>query len=322
MAKSLSKTGITTGNTVKAFHVTQSIDAFTGTEAYDIVLSGSSLVTGSSNILGTLSLDGPTGHITASGNISASGRIFGSSIRIPQGSDSTNSLFFGTSPASNNGFVYDDTTDLILGYNDTDILKIHDVVTSNGAQSNVRIDGNLKVNSHITASVNISASGNITCANLTATGITTINRVRSNNPTISDTIDFEDNILVSNGHHITASGNISSSGGFIGQATNIYRPITTLSTNPFTASNATAGAYYRAGGNITCSIFATASVGCTTGVEFEFIQTSSAGYVLFETGSGVTLNSKGSNLKLAGQFSAATLKYVGNNEWDLIGDLG
>ena len=47
MAKILSKAGVTTGNTVRAGHVTQSIDAFTGTEAYDITLSGSLNVTGS-----------------------------------------------------------------------------------------------------------------------------------------------------------------------------------------------------------------------------------------------------------------------------------
>ena len=47
MAKILTKTGITTGNTVKAFHVTQSVDAFTGTDAYDITISGSLTVTGS-----------------------------------------------------------------------------------------------------------------------------------------------------------------------------------------------------------------------------------------------------------------------------------
>lgn len=41
MAKTLSKTGITNGQTIQPSHVTQSIDAFTGTEAYDISLSGS-----------------------------------------------------------------------------------------------------------------------------------------------------------------------------------------------------------------------------------------------------------------------------------------
>ena len=43
--------------------------------------------------------------------------------------------------------------------------------------------------------------------------------------------------------------------------------------------------------------------------------------VAFETGSVVTLNSKNGNLNLAGQFSSATLKYVNNDEWDLMGDL-
>ena len=47
MAKILSKAGITTGNTVEDFHVTQSIDAFTGIDAYDISLSGSFNLTGS-----------------------------------------------------------------------------------------------------------------------------------------------------------------------------------------------------------------------------------------------------------------------------------
>lgn len=43
----LTKTGITTGNTIQAGHVTQSVDAFTGLVAYDIILSGSLVLTGS-----------------------------------------------------------------------------------------------------------------------------------------------------------------------------------------------------------------------------------------------------------------------------------
>jgi len=46
MALTLSQTGIETSTTVEAWHVTQSIDAFTGTEAYDITLSGSFNMTG------------------------------------------------------------------------------------------------------------------------------------------------------------------------------------------------------------------------------------------------------------------------------------
>jgi hypothetical protein len=52
MANTLNKTGITTGNTVEAYHVTQSIDAFTGIVEYDIALSGSFNLTGSMTIDG------------------------------------------------------------------------------------------------------------------------------------------------------------------------------------------------------------------------------------------------------------------------------
>lgn len=41
MAKTLSKAGIETSNTVEAWHVTQSIDALTGNSSYDITISGS-----------------------------------------------------------------------------------------------------------------------------------------------------------------------------------------------------------------------------------------------------------------------------------------
>lgn len=58
MANTLTKAGITTGNTVEAFHVTQSIDAFSGTEAYDISLSGSFNMTGPTDINGDTTITG------------------------------------------------------------------------------------------------------------------------------------------------------------------------------------------------------------------------------------------------------------------------
>jgi len=124
--------------------------------------------------------------------------------------------------------------------------------------------------------------------------------------------------------NITASGNISASGTFIGDGstlTNLQRPITTAAAN-FSASTANAGHYFRCGGNITCSIGTTSATSIAIGTEYEFFQTASAGNLLFETSSGVTFNSKDGNMKLAGQFSAATLKKVGTDEYDLIGDLG
>ena len=50
MADTLSKTGITDNSTIRVWHVTQSIDAFTGTKAYDITLSGSLEIQGPTNL--------------------------------------------------------------------------------------------------------------------------------------------------------------------------------------------------------------------------------------------------------------------------------
>jgi hypothetical protein len=58
MANTLSKTGIVDNSTIRTWHITQSINAFTGTQAYDITLSGSLTVNGpllpNSSITGTL----------------------------------------------------------------------------------------------------------------------------------------------------------------------------------------------------------------------------------------------------------------------------
>ena len=50
MANTLSKTGIQDNNTIRVWHITQSVDAFTGTKAYNITLSGSLTVVGDLNL--------------------------------------------------------------------------------------------------------------------------------------------------------------------------------------------------------------------------------------------------------------------------------
>jgi hypothetical protein len=50
MANTLSKTGIVDNSTIRVWHVTQSIDAFNGTSAYDITLSGSLTINGPLNL--------------------------------------------------------------------------------------------------------------------------------------------------------------------------------------------------------------------------------------------------------------------------------
>ena len=117
-----------------------------------------------------------TGDITASGNISASGNMSANQLKL------NNFLHWGTT-TGDNGYIYDDGTNLQLGYNNTDVISVHDTGTR------VTITGDLKTTSHITASGNISASGN-----LSATG----------DLDIDGKSHFTGNI--------TASGNISASG--------------------------------------------------------------------------------------------------------------
>jgi hypothetical protein len=54
MANTLSKSGIVTGHDVDAWHVTQSVDAFTKVSAYDITVSGSFTLTGSLKVSGSV----------------------------------------------------------------------------------------------------------------------------------------------------------------------------------------------------------------------------------------------------------------------------
>ena len=136
------------------------------------------------------------------------------------------------------------------------------------------------------------------------------------NSTIPDVVTVgQSNLLVDSGS-LEVVGSISASGDVTGR---LQRPTQEFGTN-FTASADYSGYYLRTGGNVTCSIQANALPSINS--EFDFFQTSSAGNMLFETGStSVILNSKNNNLNLAGQFSSATLKYVGNNTFDLMGDL-
>jgi hypothetical protein len=54
MANILSKSGIILGYEVDAWHVTQSVDAFTKVSAYDITVSGSFTLTGSLKVSGSV----------------------------------------------------------------------------------------------------------------------------------------------------------------------------------------------------------------------------------------------------------------------------
>ena len=127
MAKTLSKSGILTGQTITAAEISQSIDALTGTEAYDLTFSGSlnltgSIVTGSISNAATashaitasfalngggftpsLSTDLPARNITSSANISASGDLIGNQLVIGGGTFTSASLAAGGSGGGGGG---------------------------------------------------------------------------------------------------------------------------------------------------------------------------------------------------------------------------
>ena len=66
----LSKTGITTGQSVEAWHVTQSIDAFSGLAEYDITLSGSLTLQNGTQQNGAFAVSDANGLITFTGSYS------------------------------------------------------------------------------------------------------------------------------------------------------------------------------------------------------------------------------------------------------------
>ena len=70
MAKQLSKTDILDGQLATAAQVTQSIDALTGDDGYDITISGSLVVTGSTDLNGNLAI---TGFPNVSASLASSG---------------------------------------------------------------------------------------------------------------------------------------------------------------------------------------------------------------------------------------------------------
>jgi hypothetical protein len=99
-------------------------------------------------------------------------------------------------------------------------------------------------------------------------------------------------------------------------------PYTTYTANTKTLALTDNGYYTRCSNTtlITITIPNNSTVAFPLGSEMIFFQAGS-GNVLFASAAGVTLNSKESLVNLTGQYSAATLKKIATNTWDLIGDL-
>ena len=97
MANTFISTSIATGLVIEASHVTQSADAFTGTEAYDITISGSLTNTGPSTLTGLTNLvASDASNLTLEINESAS-------FNFLTGGPNSGSFIVQTSPDTGNG---------------------------------------------------------------------------------------------------------------------------------------------------------------------------------------------------------------------------
>ena len=154
MAKTLSKTGISVGLPVTAAQLSQSIDALTGVDAYDISISGSLTTTGSLRVIG---------NISHTGNLTTSGVITG-----------TNVQSLGTLTADGDLTTFANSA---LGNAITDTITINGNITGSGdikvaglvSASSLNITGNSTLGNSITDTTTI--GGNITLASYVSSSI-------------------------------------------------------------------------------------------------------------------------------------------------------
>jgi len=210
MAKTLDKSGITDSSTIEAWHVTQSIDALKGTDAYDITISGSLNLTGSvttgsftgdgSGLTGiTAEWDGThngdaqiTGSLVVTQNItgshiSASGTGSFGSINLPDngyinlGYPSNDLMIYHN---GNHSYIHDGGTGgLILRGSKVSLKSANAqdfmIVADDGASVKLYYNntqrlqtgyGGVDISGSITSSANISASGVLSSAGISSSG--------------------------------------------------------------------------------------------------------------------------------------------------------
>lgn len=118
----------------------------------------------------------------------------------------------------------------------------------------------------------------------------------------------------------TKIGDGSNAWASLGYATGV--PVKSQSGTTYTAVMADANTYtqFTNGSAITFTIPANASVAFPVGTEIT-VEQNGAGALSIAASGGVTINSRGSDLTLAGQYAVAVLKKVATNTWTLTGDL-
>ena len=356
MAKQLSKIGIVTGADILAGHVTQSIDAFTGIDDYDITVSGSVTVSGSLLLDGTtetsqsfiLTYNTSSGQVyyTASSAIGGGGGGTTPTLQqvTDQGNTTTNDIIITGSLYQSGSFAY-------FQPNEFTIDALGDSVFSVGQLGTQDIKLGIpttstEVRGPLTASI-ISASGNI------------FSRLADNSNTNYKTVvvdpttgkfyrtgsyaggggggsgsgfPFSGSAVITGSLEVT--GSITASSGVVNQLTASYaitassidpvtnfKPIITHTSN-FNSEISYAGRYNIVGGTLAITVTTGSTpTDLTPGMEWDFFQTSSGTSFTFTEGAGVEIISRNNHKKLAAVGSAATLKYISGQTFHLVGDL-
>ena len=137
MAKRLDKSDIASLNTIRPYHVSQSVDAFTGIEAYDINISGSFQVTGSTILSGSVTMQTLT--TTAQTDVltynSSTGRVYYTASNAFGAPLDTGSFY------KQNGNSFGATA--VLGTNDNNALRFETNATT---KMHIGTDGNVGIN--------------------------------------------------------------------------------------------------------------------------------------------------------------------------------
>ncbi len=301
MAKTLSNSGITTNNTIEAGHVTQSVDALTGTDAYDITISGS------------LSLPGTI----ASGSFQGDGSGLTGITAEWDGTHVGNAEITGSL--------------IVTSYIDTPEYKVNGISSLglDGSQLNLGIDGSwdkigigregvnkqIKIFGPLTASGDISASGDLFINTIYLNGDISYNALASNSnelqigagtPWTSYTFGRPGQIepMLFNAN-ITASGNISASGDVYGVTGSFPHFINVDSSNTMTF-----------GGPITSNVNGTSVIEVSGSSQIPNTLSANTTYIIrgdVETGRTINVTNPGTAV-MGVDKNTSTLCYTGSAE--------